>query len=231
MKKLLTAFRLALVILLFLAPSNALAAEAPDISAPAYVARDVATGKIVFSKNANTKIAAASLTKVVTALVVLDTKPNLQKQVAITQYDQNLGACKRGGGCIKTKPGVKYTVDGLFHAALLPSANNAASALARSTGLSAKQFAARMNAKAKALGATSSRFVEPTGMNRGNIITAADFSKIMAAAFSNPYLKGIEQKTSYRLLSVNNKAYAQTVKNSNKLLANGDLDILGAKTG
>ena len=231
MKKLLTISLLAITMLPVLKPHTAAAAEAPDIVAPAYAARDVATGKIVFSKNANTKYPAASLTKIVTALVVLDTNPDLKKQVAITKSDQTMGACGRGGGCIKTKPGVKYTIDALFHAALLPSANNAAAALARSTGLSTKQFAARMNAKVKALGAANSKFYEPTGMNKNNLLTAADYSKIMAAAFANPYLRDIEQKGSYDLVSTNDARYNQTVKNSNKLLAQDDLTIIGAKTG
>ncbi len=109
-------------------PSNgSQLASMVGISAPSYVVTNVATGQVLMSQNANQTWAPASLTKLVTALVVLDTKPNLSKQVAMTSYDQTLGACSDGGECIRTVPGVKFTVDGLFHAALLPSANNAAS--------------------------------------------------------------------------------------------------------
>ena len=139
-------------------------ASMSGISAQAYVVRDVATGDVLISKNADEAWTPASLTKLITAIVVLDTKPKLTKTVAITSYDQTLGACTTGGDCIKAVPGIKFTVDALFHAALMPSANNAASALARSTGLTPDQFVARMNAKAKSLGATSSHFYEPTGM-------------------------------------------------------------------
>lgn len=229
-----------------LAPHPALAMDAPSlqmptsgsqlasmvgISAPSYVVANVSTGQVLISKNADQTWAPASLTKLVTALVVLDTKPTLSKAVAMTAYDQTLGACSSGGECIKTAPGVKFTVDGLFHAALLPSANNAASALAQSTGMTQDQFVAKMNAKAKALGATSSHFNEPTGMDPTNVITAADYSKIVAAAFSNPYLAKIAAIPTFALNSTNNAKYNQTIKNTDKLLSSSSVQMLGAKTG
>jgi serine-type D-Ala-D-Ala endopeptidase (penicillin-binding protein 7) len=164
-------------------------------------------------------------------LVVLDTKPKLTKIFAISAIDQTLGACSSGGACIKAKPGVKFTVDGLFHALLLPSANNAASALARSTGMSAGQFAAAMNKKAQSLGATSSHFNEPTGMDPANKITASDYAKIVTAAFESPYLRNISSVAKYTLRSTNNSKYNQVIKNTDKLLADSDIVVLGAKTG
>ena len=202
-----------------------------EISAPAYIVTDAKSGKVLLQKNAATAMTAASLTKVIAALVVLDAKPDLNKSIAITKADQVAGACGRGGGCIKAKAGARFTIDGLFHAAMLPSANNAANALARSTGLSSKQFAAKMNAKAKALGATRSRFVEPTGMNRSNVTTASDYAKIMAFAAANPYLSSVAQKSSFYLTSTSHAAYNQNIKTSNRLLAHPDLKILVGKTG
>lgn len=214
-----------------LVPVYAAAPDPSSLNARAYVVTDVKTGQVIMANNPNLQWTPASLTKLVTALVVMDSKPKLTKSVAISKYDQSLGACGHGGDCIKAKPGVKFTVDGLFHAALLPSANNAASALARSTGLSSAQFAARMNRKAKALGATNSRFYEPTGMSDKNKITASDYSKIVAAAFSNPYLADVANDSSYFLQSTNNSAYNQTLKNTDKLLTSSDVDVVGAKTG
>ena len=88
-----------------------------------------------------------------------------------------------------------------------------------------------MNEKAASLGATNSHFNEPTGLDPTNIITAGDYSKIIAAAFSNSYLRNIAGLTSYALHSTNNSGYNQTIKNTDKLLANSDIQILGAKTG
>ena len=195
------------------------------------IVQDANTGQVLISKNSDLSWTPASLTKLVTALVVLDAKIKLTKTVAITSADQTLGACSSGGACIKAKSGVKFTVDGLFHAALLPSANNAASALARSTGLSMGQFAVLMNQKAASLGATGSHFNEPTGMDPQNQITAADYAKIVVAAFSNDYLRKIAGLTSYALRSTNDSRYNQTIKNTDKLLTDSGVQILGAKTG
>jgi D-alanyl-D-alanine carboxypeptidase len=103
--------------------------------------------------------------------------------------------------------------------------------LARSTGLTAAQFSKRMNQKAAALGAGHSHFNEPTGLDPSNIITAADYAKIVTAAFSNPYLRGIAQLSDYALRSSNNSRYNQTIKSTDKLLGDAQTVMLGAKTG
>ncbi|HYV33861.1 MAG TPA: serine hydrolase [Candidatus Limnocylindria bacterium] len=233
---------LILLLIIFLsAPNAAFALDMPQtandlasmarLDAQAYVVADANTGEILISKNADLAWTPASLTKLVTVLVVLDTKPKLTKTVAITQADQTAGSCNAGGACIKAKAGVKFTVDGLFHAALIPSANNAANALARSTGLTPEAFAKKMNEKAQSLGAVSTHFNEPTGMDPTNQITAADYAKIVAAAFSNPYLRNIAAQDKYSLRSSNNSKYNQIIKNTDKLLTDSDVQVLGAKTG
>ncbi len=206
-------------------------AEMSGIDAKAYAVMDTDSGEILISKNPDETKIPASLTKIVTALVVLDLKPKLSKVVSMTLGDQKIGQCGNSGVCIKSKAGVKFTLDGLFHASLILSANNAANALARSTGLSSSKFAEKMNEKAAALGATSSHFNEPTGLDPSNTITASDYSKIMAAAFDNPYLSKVAGLEKYNLKSTNNSKYNQTLSNKNTLLADSDLSILGAKTG
>jgi D-alanyl-D-alanine carboxypeptidase len=216
---------------LFMPTSGNDLAEIAGVRAKAYIVTDAQSGAVLISKNADMPLIPASLTKVVAALVVLDTKPKMTKAVTMTQADQVAGMCKQRGVCIKSKAGVKFTVDGLFHATLILSANNAANALARSTGLSAEEFAKRMNAKAKSLGATSSHFYEPTGLDPANVITATDYSKIITAAFSNKYLSQMAGMSQYALRSTNNSGYNQTIKNTNQLLKNPDVRVLGAKTG
>ncbi len=206
-------------------------ANMAGISAKAYVVVNTETGQILAAKNENMARVPASLTKLMTALVVLDTKPKLNKVVAITAGDQTAGACASGGACIKAKAGVKFTVDGLFHAALIPSANNAANALAKSTGLTMEKFVEKMNQKAQDLGAVNTKFNEPTGMDSGNVTTASDCAKIVTAAFNNTYLKNIASKEKYTLRSSNNARYTQVIKNTDKLLADADIKIIGAKTG
>ena len=206
-------------------------AQMAGINAKAYVVVDTTTGNVLIDNNSTAQWIPASLTKLVTALVVLDTKPNLKKSVAMNKADQVVGGCSVGGVCVRTANGIKFTIDGLFHASIIRSANNATNTLARSTGLTPEEFAKRMNAKAKALGATNTHFHEPTGMDPNNTTTASDYAKIVTAAFSNKYLRTIAQKESYLLKSTNNTKYNQTIKNTNKLLANSDLNVMGAKTG
>ncbi len=229
------------IVSVLLLPSGVFALQLPisgndlaamsGLSAQAYIVQDVETGQILLEKNADQPWTPASLTKLVTALVVLDTKPKLSKIVTMTSGDQVVGGCNVGGACIRSQSGVKFTVDGLFHAALIPSANNATAALARSTGLSAEEFAAKMNEKAAELGAKTSYFMEPTGMEPANRITARDYAGIVRATFSNTYLSKIAGLQSYTLRSSNNSRYNQTIKNTDKLLGNGELEIVGAKTG
>lgn len=226
---------------LFVIPSVGLALEMPKsgselaemsgINARSYIVENSQTGEVLISKNPNLPWTPASLTKLLTLLVVLDAKPKLKKIVTINSLDQSLGACGSGGACIKARAGIKFTVDGLIHAALMPSANNAAGALARSTGLSPAAFAEKMNQKAQSLGASSSYFNEPTGLDPSNITTAGDYAKIVTAAFHNPYLRKIAALDKYLLRSSNNSKYNQTIKNTNKLLGDADVTILGAKTG
>lgn len=202
-----------------------------QLNARAYIVEDMTTGQVIADNNSSMPWVPASLTKLVTAMVVMDSKPKLTKSVKITVLDESRGACTSGGDCINAKPGVAFTIDGLFHAALLPSANNAASALAASTGMSAAQFTAKMNAKVKSLGATGSVFNEPTGMDPSNTITASDYAKIIAAAYSNSYLRQVAETQTYVLKSTNNKKYNQTLKNTDKLLSSPGVQMIAAKTG
>ena len=206
-------------------------AKLSGIAAAAYVVADASSGEALIAKDADVPRVPASLTKLVTALAVLDAKTKLTKQVAMTKQDQISGMCGQGGACIKSASGVKFTVDGLFHAALIPSANNAALALARSTGLPPEKFVERMNQKAKSLGAKNTVFYEPTGLDPRNTTTASDYAKIVAAAFKNPYLKKVAGKTQYYLRSSNNYRYRQTIKNTDKLLKDEEVRVFGAKTG
>lgn len=221
-----------LIALAMFSPSLVAAQTADDsITAKAYVLMDANTKQILASENADLSWTPASLTKLVTVLVVLDAKPKLTKTVTMTKADQTIGECGRGGVCISSAAGVKFTFDGLYHATVIKSANNAANALARASGLSTKQFVKKMNAKAKALGATHSVFYEPTGLNPNNKTTASDYVKIVAAAFANPYLNTFYQQASYDLVSANNGKYNQTVTTHNPLINSSEIDLVGAKTG
>lgn len=205
--------------------------DTANFTAKSYVVTDSQTGQVLLSKNAGQVWVPASITKLVTALVVLDAKINLKKVVAMTAEDQVIGGCSSGGACISTKPGVKYKLQDLLYAALVASANNAANAVSRSAGLSQNDFVIKMNAKVKELGALNTVFVEPTGMSPNNKTTAEDYVKIITAAFNDPVLKNILKTQKYSFRSTNNSRYSHSIKSTNKLLADPDITMLGGKTG
>lgn len=201
------------------------------ITAESYLVLNADTDQVLAQKNPAMPRVPASLTKLVTALVFLDSNPNLNKIVTIQKSDQTGGGCAVGGACIATKPGVSYRLNDLFHSSLIASANNATMAEARSTGLSQTEFVARMNRKAESLGATQTKFVEPTGMDPANTTTAEDFSKIVKAAFANPVIQKINVLPNYAFSSTNYSKYKHNLKNTDKLLGDEQFTIVGAKTG
>ncbi len=204
-------------------PKNTAATSASE--AEAYIVLDKKTGEVIFSKNENKAWAPASLTKLVTAMVFMDSKTSLTKNVAMKKEDEV------GGSRLYTKAGIQYKTRDLLHASLIASNNNATNALARSLGVSQEKFVELMNKKAANLGALSTKFVEPTGIDPKNLTTAADFAKIITAALAEPYIGSVVKKTSYSFSAVNSKSYKHKVSTTNKLLAEGLVSMLGGKTG
>lgn len=198
-------------------------AEAP-VSARSYIVLDKASGQVLAAKDPDAPWIPASMTKLVTALVVLDSKPNWKRTVRLERADEV------GGVRVAGRPGTRYTVKDLFYATLVPSANNAANALARSTGLSRGEFVARMNEKARALGARSTSFVEPSGISELNITTASDYARIVQAALGHPDIRAAALTERYTIRPVGVRT-GQVLKNTNRLLNDPDLPFVGGKTG
>jgi D-alanyl-D-alanine carboxypeptidase len=203
----------------------ALGAVNNGLTAESYMVIDSTTGKVLMQKDIQKVWTPASLTKLITALVVLDKNPKLQGNVTIKKADEV------GGARIATKPGVSYKVKDLFFAMLVASANNATNALARSTGLSSEEFVGKMNEKAKALGALSTTFIEPTGISEKNLSTVEDYAKIAQKAFTNPVILLAGKTVEYSFRSTNNKRYLHKLKNTNKLLKDAEMEIIAGKTG
>jgi D-alanyl-D-alanine carboxypeptidase len=226
---------LLLAVLVFTLPNFCYALQMPTdanefaqnlgLSARSYLVANKTTGQVLVSKEPDLFWTPASLTKLVTAMVTLDAKPKLTKAVAMKKADEV------GGARLATKSGVSYSVKDLLYAALVASANNAANALARSTGFSRAEFVEKMNQKAKALGAQNTVFYEPSGISEKNHTTASDFAKITKAAFENSLIAAAAQTQSYSFKSVNNIKYFHKLKNTNKLLGDAELTDIKGKTG
>ncbi|MCP4583710.1 MAG: D-alanyl-D-alanine carboxypeptidase, partial [candidate division Zixibacteria bacterium] len=150
-----------------------------NIRARAALAVDAESGEIYFSKNKDTQMPIASLTKLATALVFFETKPDLSGTVTI--IDSDFPGVSRS----KLYPGETIELSDCLHLSLMCSDNAAMRALARSTGLGNREFIGRMNDLAGKLGMDQTHFTDPTGLDAGNLSTAADYIKLLRRAYLN----------------------------------------------
>jgi D-alanyl-D-alanine carboxypeptidase (penicillin-binding protein 5/6) len=195
----------------------------PSIRAASYLLLDARSGQHLASRNAETPRAVASTQKLVTALVVLDAG-NLDKPVRVTASDVNVEPTRLG-----LKPGEVYTRRTLLYAFLVKSANDVANVLARDNAGSIPAFAARMNAKARSLGCTSSYFVNPHGLTApGQRSTARDMARVAMVAYRNTTIRDIVRRKYYSFRRADGRTV--TLSNTNELLGRMP-ECNGMKTG
>jgi len=208
-------------------------ATEPVVTAASAVIMRESDGAILWDKNGEAVAPLASLTKIVAAQVFLDTKPTLNKVVTYKQQDEdyNLKYCKPGEAAkLNVKDGETMTLNDLLYSALVGSANNAVESLVRNSGLTRDQFIANMNAKVQAWGATSTSFIEPTGLSENNVSSPTDYAIITKAAYANPIIKKISTTTAYSFSTINTKV-KHTIKNTDPLIVANKYNIIGSKTG
>ncbi|MFA5155063.1 MAG: RlpA-like double-psi beta-barrel domain-containing protein [Patescibacteria group bacterium] len=190
-------------------------------------------GRVLWGKNEDQVSPLASLTKLVAARVLLDTKPDLNRVVTYKKADReyNDKYCPPGESAqLKVKDGETMTVGDLLYSALVGSANNAVETLIRTSGLKREEFIARMNRLVKDWGATDTRFIEPTGLSPENVSSPLNYAIITKEVFTNPLLKKISTTLRYTFKTKNTKQ-AHTLTNTNKLLQTNNYPIIGSKTG
>jgi len=180
-----------------------------------------ATGRVLFQKNPERVYPIASLTKLMSVLVLFDTVPTWDRVVEIVPDDVKNSSRSR------IRPREEISVRDLIHAALMSSDNVATKALARTCGLSREEFVRRMNAKADSLGLTGTRFVEPTGLSEQNVATAQGCARLLRAASNSEIVSAIMQKESYEFTS-NRKIHR--LVNTNRLLRS-KWRVTAGKTG
>ena len=182
-------------------------------------------GKVLYGYKPDEPRTAASLTKLVMALTMLDRNWNWGTAVRIVSADEV------GGGRLRVTAGSRVILADLWQSAIGSSANNATMAIARLAGPGISTFVAKMNAKVKAIGATSSTFRDPAGMNPKNITTAHDMALIARAAFKLPKVSSASQSGTYTFMLAGS-TNSHTIKNTNApLLADLDVYLTGGKTG
>lgn len=202
-----------------------------ELNAKSAIVIDSKTGKILYKKNSEQRLPIASITKLMTAKVVLDLDPQWDKIMEYSRFDNDVTdyAGKWEMSYLYVDPGETMTVKDLFFSSLLGSANNATYALYRSTGLLRRDFIEVMNRKAKELGMSDTKFTEPSGLDPRNVSTARDLAKLGRKIFNN--FKILEATTSKKYsFSTINTDEPHTIINKNKIL-DSELYILGSKTG
>ncbi|ENC6372046.1 D-alanyl-D-alanine endopeptidase [Aeromonas veronii] len=187
---------------------------------------DVKTGKTLYQKNATKVRPIASLTKLMTALVVLDAKQNLNQTITVDKND--LDRVKHTHSRIRM--GTKVTRRDALHLALMSSENRMASALARHYPGGRSAFVRAMNNKARQLGMRNTHFYDSTGLSTRNVSTAQDLGKLAAAAYRQPLIRQFTQDEN-REMHFSTPAYSLMFNNTNPLVKNPDWDVRLSKTG
>ncbi|CAH2787597.1 MAG: Murein-DD-endopeptidase (EC [uncultured Paraburkholderia sp.] len=201
--------------------------ETPDAlmlrSSVAYVV-DQNTGEPLFDKNSRAVVPIASITKLMTAMVVLDSKEPMTDQLEVTDedrdYEKNTGS--------RLSVGSVLSREDMLHIALMASENRAAAALSRYYPGGRPAFLAAMNAKARQLGMTDTHFENPTGLTSQNVSSARDLVKMVNAAYQYPLIRKFSTDHSYEVYTGKRTlAYNST----NALVRNPTWDIGLQKTG
>jgi D-alanyl-D-alanine carboxypeptidase (penicillin-binding protein 5/6) len=202
-----------------------------DLSARALLLMDAKTGKVLYQKNADVPLPPASTTKVLTAILTLESQKRSEDRLTVSKAATRVPASK-----LYLKPGQTVSIEDLLYGVLLASANDASVVLAEGIGGSVERFAEIMTKKAHDLGATNTRFSNPHGLTAADhYSTARDLALIFRYAMKNPTFREIvhTKMSSVKSMSPGKKS-ARTrrisVRNHNRLLWNYN-GAIGGKTG
>ncbi|HHO0880113.1 MULTISPECIES: D-alanyl-D-alanine endopeptidase [Aeromonas] len=194
------------------------------LSSAAFVVANPRTGEVLSERNANRVMPIASITKLMTALVVLDANQRLSEMLTVTMADVD----RLKGTGSRLAVGSRLSRADMLHIALMSSENRAASALARNYPGGQRAFIEAMNAKARMLGMWSTQFSDSTGLTPRNVSSAHDLAKLVAAASTYPLIR---QYSSTEERMVRNGKRQLHYLNSNRLVREGSWPISLSKTG
>jgi D-alanyl-D-alanine endopeptidase (penicillin-binding protein 7) len=195
------------------------------LSASAALVIDQDSGKVLLDKNVQSVLPIASLTKLMTAVVITEAKLPMDQPITITDDDVDEERHSRS----RMRVGTTLTRSEALQLALMSSENRAAHALGRTYPAGLQAFVKAMNAKAAALGMKNTTYVDPTGLATGNQSTAHDLALLAAAAARYPQLA--EYTTTPQHLLPLEKGRTLVYNNSNRLVKSPNWDILLQKTG
>jgi D-alanyl-D-alanine endopeptidase (penicillin-binding protein 7) len=206
------------------APASTSAQAAALRSSVAYV-QDLATSTVLFSKNEDTIRPIASISKLMTALVVVDANQPMDDMLEVS--DDDIDRLRHAASRLPV--GSRLTRADMLHVALMSSENRAAHALGRYYPGGMPAFVKAMNAKARDLGMMDTHFVEPTGLSSENVSSPRDLVRLLRAASQRPLIHRYTTDTEYDVDM--GKGHTRTFRNTNALVRNADWDIKVSKTG
>ena len=194
------------------------------LQSSAVLVLDQTTGAILFEKNPNAVLPIASITKLMTAMVVLDAKPDLTETLAIGEEDVDILKGTRS----RLKVGTHLAREEMLRLALMSSENRAASALSRHYPGGRDAFVAAMNQKAQALGLVDTRFQDATGLTAANVSSPRDLAKMVDAAHQYPLIREFSTTPAGEFTIAGRP---QQFRNTNTLVKNPTWEIGLSKTG
>ena len=201
---------------------NELGETVPDIRAEAAIIYNPVTQQVLWEENSQNPRSIASITKVMTAEVVLEDNPDLTREVVVERSDVTRA------NHTYLRAGERVTIDDLLHLTLIASDNAAARALARTSPLGTDGFIRRMNAKARDLGLQQTSYTDPSGLLSDNVSSAFDMARLIVVASSDERVASIMRMPYYTVLT-NRRVI--NIHSTNQLVVKGDVDVRAGKTG
>ena len=212
---------------------SALAANAPDIASEGAVLYNATSGKFLYEKNANHQYYPASITKFMTALLVLENASQEDTVVFSSAATENL---ESGAVNLELMKGDRVKVRDCLYGLMLKSANEVANGLAEHVSGSVPSFAKKMNRRAQELGCTNTNFVNPSGLNNANhVSTPHDMALIAKACFDRADFRAIDKTVNYHFPATQKRPNGTDIVMGHRMISSGNADyypgILGGKTG
>jgi serine-type D-Ala-D-Ala endopeptidase (penicillin-binding protein 7) len=196
----------------------------PDLRSSAFYIFDESGSKVLAARNEGVAAPIASITKLVTTLVVLGAGQPMSEMITITRDDVR----ETPGSNSRLAPGARLSRADLVHLALMSSENRAAHALCRTYPGGMQACVRAMNDKAKSLGMRTARFVEPTGLSSDNVSSPADLAKLVRAAAANPTIRQYSTDPDH---TVYIRGRALEYRSTNSLVKKPDWQVRVQKTG
>jgi D-alanyl-D-alanine endopeptidase (penicillin-binding protein 7) len=198
--------------------------DEPDLRSSSVFILDATHSSVLYSRRADVPMPIASITKLMTALVVLQAEQSLDEAIQITRDDIFRGK----GAHSRLTPGTTLPRGDLLHLALMSSENRAAYTLGRHYPGGVPALVQAMNARAKALGMSHTHFVDPAGLSSANVASPEDLSKLVIAASENPIIREYSTDKGYAI-----RAGRRMIdfRNTDSLVSNPTWNIIVQKTG